>query len=100
MDVTVLNPKKYGALCAEAIPKVIENDEEFSRMVAKLEELTFKKNVTREEAELAKLLEKLVMVYEDEHCEIPDVPPHQMVKFFMDQRGLKQADLARRFPRS
>ena len=93
MGMTVLNPEKYGALCADALPKVIENDAEFDRMAAKLEELTFKKHATREEVELAKLLEKLVMAYDDEHYELPDVPPHEMVKFLMEQRDLKQADL-------
>lgn len=93
MGVTALNRKKYGALCAEALPKVIESDEEFDRMVEKLEELTFKKNPTREEVELAKLLEKLVMAYDDEHYPLPEIPPHEMVKFLMEQRGLRQADL-------
>jgi HTH-type transcriptional regulator/antitoxin HigA len=87
-----LNPEMYGALCAEVMPKVIENDREFDRMVAKLEELTFKKNLTPEERELEKLLERLIQDYDDK-VEIPDVPPDEMVRFFMEQRGLKRSDL-------
>jgi HTH-type transcriptional regulator/antitoxin HigA len=74
------------------IPKIIETNDEFDRMVAKLEELTFKKNATREEKALAGVLEKLVQDYDDKF-EIPDVPPHEMVQFLMEQRHLKQADL-------
>ena len=93
MGLKALDAEKYGELCAEVVPKVIENDKEFDRMAEKLEELTFKKNATREEKELAKLLEKLVMAYDDEHYPIPQSPPHEMVKFLMEQGGLKQADL-------
>ena len=92
MGVKALDAEKYGALCAEVIPKIIETNDEFDRMVAKLEELTFKKNATREEKALAGVLEKLVQDYDDKF-EIPDVPPHEMVQFLMEQRHLKQADL-------
>jgi HTH-type transcriptional regulator/antitoxin HigA len=93
MGLKALDAEKYGELCAQVVPKVIENDKEFDRLAEKLEELTFKKNATREEKELAKLLEQLVMAYDDEHYPIPQSPPHEMVKFLMEQRGLKQADL-------
>ena len=48
MRVATLNPAKYGRLCADALPKVIESDEEFDRLVAKMEELDFKRNPTPE----------------------------------------------------
>ena len=91
MGVKALDAEKYGALCAEVIPKIIETNDEFDRMVAKLE-TPFKKNATREEKALAGVLEKLVQDYDDKF-EIPDVPPHEMVQFLMEQRHLKQADL-------
>ena len=93
MGVKALDPVRYGELCADVLPKVIRNDREFDRMVEKLEELTFKKDATREEKELADLLEKLVLAYDDEHYPIPPSPPHLMVQFLMEQRGLRQADL-------
>ena len=93
MGLRALDAEKYGELCAQVVPKVIENLKEFDRMAEKLEELTFKKNATREEKELARLLEKLVMAYDDEHYSFPDQPPHEMVNYLMEQRGLKQADL-------
>ena len=93
MGVKTLDREKYGALCAEVVPKVIENNRDFDRLTKKLEELTFKRNATPEERELAKLLEKLIQAYDDDYYPIPDVPPHEMVRFLMEQRGLKQADL-------
>jgi HTH-type transcriptional regulator/antitoxin HigA len=93
MGLKALNPEKYGALCADVIPKVIENDLEFDRMVRKLEELTFKSNPSPEEVELARLLERLVDSYDRAHYPIPDAPPHELLRFLMEQRGLKQSDL-------
>ena len=36
MGLSTLNPAKYGKLCADVIPKLIESDEEFDRLVAKM----------------------------------------------------------------
>ena len=88
-----LDAARYGKLCAETLPKVIESDEEFDRMVEHLERLTFKQAVSAEEKALAELLQRLIQAYDDEHYPMPEVPPHEMVKYLMEQRGLKQADL-------
>lgn len=101
MNTAVLNPARYGRLCADAFPKVISSDQEFDRMVEKLEALTFKKNPTPEEETLAELLTKLVNDYDDLHYPLPDVPPHRMIAYLMEQRHLRQADLLPVFgPRS
>lgn len=88
-----LNAARYGKLCAEILPKVIESDEEFDRLVEHLERLTFKRDASAEENALASLLEKLIVAYDDEHYPFPNVAPDRMVRFLMEQRGLKQADL-------
>jgi HTH-type transcriptional regulator/antitoxin HigA len=62
-------------------------------MVEHLERLTFKKDASAEETALASLLEKLVVDYDDKHYPMPDVAPHRIVRFMMEQRGLRQADL-------
>src|ERR1700719_3087420 len=89
----VLDAVRYGKLCAETLPKVIESDEEFDRMVEHLERLTFKHDASAEENALAELLQRLIQDYDDEHYPLPEQPPHEMVKFLMEQRCLKQADL-------
>jgi HTH-type transcriptional regulator/antitoxin HigA len=92
MGVTTLNPAKYGRLCAAVLPKVIETDEEFDRLVEVMESLDRKPDATPEEAALRDLLEKLVKDYDDQF-ELPKVPPHKMIAFLMEHRGLRQADL-------
>ncbi len=93
MALTALNPAKYGRLCATVVPKVIESDEEFDRLVAQMEALDFKQNPTPEEEALSALLIKLIQDYDDLHYPLPDVPPHKMIAFLMDQKHLRQADL-------
>jgi HTH-type transcriptional regulator / antitoxin HigA len=93
MGVATLNHAKYGRLCAEILPKVIESDAEFDRFVKRLEEIDHKPNPSPEERVLAELLVKLIQDFDDRNYPLPDVPPHQMVAYLMEQRGLKQADL-------
>lgn len=50
-----------------------------------------------EDHPLADVLDYLadqVKVYEDEHFPIPASKPHELLRFLMDQYGLKQEDLA------
>lgn len=50
-----------------------------------------------EEHELADMLEllgQLVEDYEKSHHDVPDAEPGQVLRFLMDQHGLKQSDLA------
>ncbi len=88
-----LDPIKYGRLCAKTLPKLIANDEEFDRMEKQLEELCIKTDPTTEERALADLLTKLVNDYDESVFPIEATPPHQMLAYLMQQRGLKQADL-------
>jgi HTH-type transcriptional regulator/antitoxin HigA len=93
IETATLDPVKYGRLCAKTLPKVIANRQEFDRMVEHLEALTFKPNPSAEERTLAGLLTKLIEDYDDLHYPLPEIPPHEMVAYLMQQRGLKQADL-------
>ena len=93
MGVSTLNAAKYGRLCAQALPKVIESDEEFDRMVAKIEALDRKSNPSPEEKALAELLAKLIEEYDDRNYALPEEPPYRIVLHLMEQKGLRQADL-------
>ncbi|MCC6586751.1 MAG: transcriptional regulator [Bryobacterales bacterium] len=88
-----LNPTTYGDLCAKVLPRVIENDQQLKRMIKALEDLTFQSSATPEERALARLLEKLISDYEDEQAPVPDASPTEVLRFLMDQHGLRQADL-------
>ena len=88
-----LNPVVYGQLLAAELPKPIGNEEEFERAVARLEDLDFPdRKLTPEESALREIVAALIAVY-DSRTKLPDEAPCEMVKFLMDQRGLKQADL-------
>jgi HTH-type transcriptional regulator/antitoxin HigA len=93
MGLVTINPAKYGRLCADVLPKVIETDQEFDRLVVKMEELDRKANPTPEEEALSALLMKLIQDYDDQHFELPKVAPHELVRHLMDHKGLRQADL-------
>jgi len=93
MGLRAINPIRYGELCAEAVPKVIGDDREFDRMTKKLEDLAFRDKPTAEEAALADLLAALTQAYDDRHHRLPQLPPHKMISFLMNQRHLRQADM-------
>jgi HTH-type transcriptional regulator/antitoxin HigA len=93
MGTMTLSPRKYGSLLAQALPKVIETDEELERFAGVLETLdTADRPLTREETALQSLLTHLIRDYDD-RIDLPDVPPLKMLQFLMEQRGLRQADL-------
>ena len=88
-----LNRRKYVELLAQAVPTVITTDKEYDRIVAIVDRLAVKRDASFEEERLLELLSTLIEVYENEHCPIPDAPPHVMIQQFMLDRGLRQADL-------
>src|SRR5215472_12128660 len=91
--VVRLNPRKYGRLCSQTLPKVIASEAEFDHMAEQLEALEMKPNPSPEETALAALLTKLIEDYDEIHYPLPDLPPHKMLAYLMGQRGLKQAGL-------
>ncbi|HXI89333.1 MAG TPA: transcriptional regulator [Blastocatellia bacterium] len=88
-----LNRRKYVELLAQAVPTVITSEQEYDRIIAIVDALAVKRDASMEEERLLELLSTLVEVYENEHCAIPDAPPHVMIQQFMLDRGLRQADL-------
>jgi antitoxin component HigA of HigAB toxin-antitoxin module len=64
------------------VKKVIETDEEFDHMAARLEELYIpERELTAEEEALASLLEKLIEAYDAEYHAIPEAKPNEMVQY-------------------
>jgi len=90
-----LDAKRYGRLLAKALPTVIKSEDENQRMLAVIEDLMAKgeENLTPEEDALLELLVDLVHAFEEKHFRLPGSPPHEMVAFLLEQRGLKPSDL-------
>jgi HTH-type transcriptional regulator/antitoxin HigA len=93
MGLMTISPRKYGLLLADSLPKVIETAAELERFSEKLESLDrLKRDLTPEERVLESLLARLIEDYED-RIELPPLPPHKLVAFLMERRGLKQVEL-------
>jgi HTH-type transcriptional regulator/antitoxin HigA len=82
----------YSKLLAEIAPRAIETEEEYDRLLAVAERLTFAKNLTPEERVLYKLLVTLIEVYETENYPI-ESDPHEILQHIMESSGTRQADL-------
>jgi HTH-type transcriptional regulator/antitoxin HigA len=88
------SPEKYGALLMTALPQVIESEEELERAEKIIDSLLSKgENLSPEEEKLLDLVSDLVERYEDEHYPMPEVPPNEVLKFLIEENGLKQSDL-------
>lgn len=90
-----LDERKYGRLLAKALPVAIKTEAENERMLAEISRLMAKgeENITPEESTLMEMMAILVENFEREHYKIPDATPHEMLRFFMEQREIRQADL-------
>jgi HTH-type transcriptional regulator / antitoxin HigA len=90
-----LDTKRYGRLLAKALPAVVKSENENNRMLAIVEGLMAKgeRNLTAEENALLDLLVDLVHDFEERHDPFPSSPPHRMVAFLLEQRGLKSSAL-------
>jgi HTH-type transcriptional regulator/antitoxin HigA len=94
MALATIDPVRYAELLGKTLPKVIETEAEYERFLETLEELDFaKRELSPEEDALSGLLARLIEEYEERRFPVPDAPPHEVLRFLMDQRGLRQADL-------
>ncbi len=90
-----INAAKYGRLLAETLPTVITSDTEYERVVAVMNKLVVipDKEITPEQERLLDLLTLLVEKYDEEHYQIPDAAPHEVIQYLMQERGLRNKDL-------
>lgn len=91
-----VNNKIYGQLLMQVLPSVITDEQELDRLTEEANRLVskgIKQSLSPEESRLLQLLTQLIEDYEDEHYPIEDAPPHEVLKFIMEQRDLKQSDL-------
>ena len=74
----------------------IRNDADYERVVAFMNSLldVVGDDEVHELADLLDLVGQLVEDYEGTRHVIPDAAPHEVLRFLLDQHGLKQSDLA------
>jgi HTH-type transcriptional regulator / antitoxin HigA len=92
---------KYGMLLMQTLPAVISSEAELERLTAEVDRLMTKgikeDGLSPEEEKLLDLLSVLIESYEDEHYPFPKASPNEVLKFFMEDRELKQKDLVHIF---
>lgn len=89
------NNKIYGQLLTDTLPRVIETEEENERFLQVIKALMRKgeDKLSPEEESLLDLLSNLVEDFEGKAYPIEDVAPNEILKFFLEDRGMKQKDL-------
>ena len=83
---------KYGRLLAKALPRIIETEAENERMLAEVDKLMSRK-LSPEEGMLLDLMIRLIEDFEDKHYDFKANTPLQILKHFMDVRGVRPKDL-------
>jgi HTH-type transcriptional regulator / antitoxin HigA len=94
MGTLTIDAKRYGRLLARATPKVIETEREYAGSLKEIEKLMDRAaSRTAEEGALLALLVSLVQSYEEQRYAIHKPSPVELLRYLMEKRGLKQADL-------
>jgi HTH-type transcriptional regulator/antitoxin HigA len=93
MSILTVSPE-YGALLGKFSPKVIRTEKENEAYTEILHDLDRRSNtLTPAEKELAELLTLLIEDFEEKQYQLPRAKPLEVLRFLMDQHGLKQKDL-------
>ncbi|HXG66836.1 MAG TPA: transcriptional regulator [Blastocatellia bacterium] len=89
---SAIDPKRYAKLLAEALPAVIETEEENERLLAIVDKMMGKK-LSPEEAKLFDLLVHLIQEFEEKHYPLDAAGPRDVLLHLMEARGFKPRDL-------
>lgn len=97
MSSLMVSPE-YGALLTKYPPKVIRTEKENETYTEILYDLDRRsKRLTPAERELAALLTLLIEDFESKRYALPRATPLEVLRFLMEQHGLKQKDLITEF---
>ena len=85
----------YLALIHRFPLRPLRSDAELNAAAAIIDELTDRDGLSAAEADYLDVLGDLVERYEDEHVAMPRVSDAAMLRSLMDEKGVRQADVAR-----
>ncbi|NWF57846.1 MAG: transcriptional regulator [Fischerella sp.] len=95
---STLNKEEYTKLLAETLPRVIDTEEEYERLINEVSKfISLGEKLTDEQADVLQLLAILIEKYEDENYQLEAAHPHEILQELMLARGLKQKDLVEVF---
>ena len=95
LGTLTVDSKKYGKLLAMTLPMAIKTEQEYERMVSEMGKLMEKgaNDLSPEEEALLETLVVLIERYDQEHYLLGSHEPSKLLKFLMEQRGLRPRDL-------
>ena len=95
-SVTPELTKAWEALQAHALLRPIRNDADFERVHALADDLSDEvgDDVSHPLFSLFEITMDLIEKWEDEHVEIPDTEPKEVLRFLLEEHDLKQKDLS------
>ena len=85
--------RQYGKLLSRVLPAVIETEKENERMLAEVNKLMAKPNLSPAESKLFDLMVRLIEDFEEQHYELNASTPNGVLRELMEARGVKQRDL-------
>ena len=91
MATVLANPAK---MIERGAPHLIRTEEQLAAYTKALYRLTSESRPTRTQVEAIELLTLLIERYEEAHYPIPQASPADVLRFLLDQHGLRQRDLA------
>jgi HTH-type transcriptional regulator/antitoxin HigA len=96
-SVQTLNSIAYAELLAKVQPHPIKNEREYDRFVVEVERLRKRgeETLSAEEGSLLAMLSLLIEEYRRRHYPLSSCPPHKVLAFFLERRGLEPRDLWR-----
>ena len=92
--VRKIDPVRYRRLLSQAMPVIIESEDENERMLAMAEKLINKgENLSAEEEKLLKLLARLIEDFEQRYYRPREAEQLEVLQHLMEARGVKQSQL-------
>lgn len=84
----------YAELLVQTLPRSITTESEAEAIQRRIDALIDRaESLTEAEQELLSLLGDLIFAWEDGKYDLPEVPPHEIVKALLETHGLHQKDL-------
>ncbi|MGI8640807.1 MAG: helix-turn-helix domain-containing protein [Pyrinomonadaceae bacterium] len=93
--LVTIDKTKYSALLAKTLPGIIETEEENECALETVNRLMDKgeDNLSPEENRLFRLFVRLIEDFEEKAYPMPDVKPHERLKYLLEEKEMKQKDL-------
>jgi HTH-type transcriptional regulator/antitoxin HigA len=91
MSTAFANPVE---MIRQGTPRLIHSEDDLTQYTQALFDLTAKPDPTPDEEEAIELISLLIDHYETVHYPLPEAEPVEVLRFLLEQNGLRQRDIA------